>query len=120
MGYIYVGITLVLTIYGQLILKREVLTAGAFPHDWPARLQFVFDLLRNPWVISAFAAAGLAAIAYMIALSYLDLSRAYVFMSLSFVSVALISSVIFGEALTTISLLGLLLIVIGVGLGSQG
>lgn len=118
-GYALVAVTVALTVYGQLIVKREVGNAGEFPGAWSARGDFVLDLLRNPWVLSMFAAAAVAAIAYMVALTYLELSRAYIMVSLSFVSVVVLSSVFFDEPLTAYKLVGVSLIAVGVIVGSR-
>jgi drug/metabolite transporter (DMT)-like permease len=53
-------------------------------------------------------------------LSQLELSRAYPFVSASFVLVLLFSALIFHEPLTSLKLLGAVLIVSGLIVGTQG
>lgn len=120
MHYVYILITIVLTVYGQLILKWQVSLAGAFPASSWDKILFLGKLLINPWVISGMAAALLAGVAYMSALTQLELSQAYPFMGLSFVIVLILSSVCFQEPMTLIKVVGVLLIVGGIALGSQG
>ena len=54
MSYLYISITILFTVYGQLVIKWQVLKAGAFPEDTGEKLWFLLHLLLNPWVISAF------------------------------------------------------------------
>lgn len=112
--------TIVLTTYGQLILKWQVTliasTPFAFATNWPPVLQ----LLLRPWVISAFAAAFGASLCWMLALSRLQLSKAYPFMALNFVVVSVMAVPLFGEIMTLSKIAGLLIIVIGLIVLSQG
>jgi drug/metabolite transporter (DMT)-like permease len=119
-SYVYVAATILLTVYGQLVVKWQVGKAigpGADPAD---RAAFLLGLLANPWVLSALAAAFGAALCWMLAMTKLDLSHAYPFVSLSFVLVLALSALLLGEPLSWAKALGVLLIVAGVAVGSQG
>jgi drug/metabolite transporter (DMT)-like permease len=118
-GYLYVATTIILTVYGQLIVKWQVDNAGAFPETTSGKLHFLLKLVLNPWVISVFAGAAIAAVAWMAALTRFELSRAYPFVSLSFVLVLLASAVLFGEGLSVPKVIGVLLIFVGLAVGSQ-
>lgn len=117
-AYFFVAGTVSLTVYGQLIFKWQTGTMGAFPSETAARLRYLGDFLINPWVISAFVAALLAAMCWIVALSHLDLSRAYPFVSASFAAVLVLSAIIFGETLTPLKIAGALLIISGLVVGS--
>jgi drug/metabolite transporter (DMT)-like permease len=117
--YLYVGLTILLTVYGQLVIKWQVSKAGGLPAETGAKLGFLLHLLLNPWVLSGFAAAFLAALAWMAALTRFNLSFAYPFMSLSFVLVIVLSAVLFREPLTIHRLAGMSLIVLGLFLSSR-
>lgn len=112
--------TTLLTSYGQLVLKWQVGKAApvpfAFMESWPPLLQ----LLARPWVLSAFVAAFGASLCWMLAISRLELSRAYPFMALNFLFVALVAMPLFGEAFTAPKLVGLAFVVIGLVFISQG
>ncbi len=112
--------TTLLTSYGQLVLKWQVGKAApvpfAFMEAWPPLLQ----LLARPWVLSAFVAAFGASLCWMLAISRLELSRAYPFMALNFLFVTLVAMPMFGEVLTAPKLVGLTLVVIGLVFISQG
>lgn len=120
MSYVYVFLTIFLTVYGQIAIKWQVTAAGAFPADPEGKLLFLAKLLLNPWVISALAAALLAAVSWMAAMTKLDLSHAYPFMSLAFILVLVLSALVFHEPVTLPKIAGLTLICAGIVVGSQG
>jgi drug/metabolite transporter (DMT)-like permease len=119
MGYLYVATTISLTVYGQIIVKWQVDEAGAFPETLSGKADFLLRLLVNPWIISVFVGAAIAAVAWMAALTHFELSRVYPFVALSFVLVLILSAIVFGEALTWPKVAGVLLIVAGLTVGSQ-
>lgn len=120
MSKVYILCTILLTVYGQLVIKLQVNKAGAFPDSGWGKLAFLLCLLLNPWVISAFLAALLASVAWMAAMTKLPLSYAYPFMSLAFVLVMVFSCVLFNEPITLSKTIGLTLIIAGLAIGSQG
>jgi multidrug transporter EmrE-like cation transporter len=120
MPYLFILTTVLLTVYGQFVVKWQVMSAGAMPEDTSGRLTFLVSVAFNPWVISAYLAAFLASLTWMLAVRQLDLSYAYPFTSLSFVLVVLLSPVIFRESLTLPKVIGLALIVTGIIVGSRG
>lgn len=120
MSYVYIALTILLTVYGQLVIKWQVLEAGPFPEVTVERLLFLARLFQNLWVISALLAAFLASVAWMAAMTKFQLSHAYPFMSASFVLVLICSAILFQEPITTPKIVGLGLIVLGIAVGSQG
>ena len=112
--WLMVAATILFTTYGQLILKWQVTTPAAAPfrfmESWPTLLL----LLLRPWVISAFVAAFLASLCWMMAISRLPLSKAYPFTALSFPLVAIISTWLFRETLDWHKIAGTALIIAGV------
>src|SRR5436305_9229035 len=87
MGYVYVAMTIVFTVYGQLVAKWQVAKAGHFPASLSGKVNFLANLVINPWMLSVFAGAFIAAMCWLAALTRFDLARAYPFMALSFVCV---------------------------------
>jgi multidrug transporter EmrE-like cation transporter len=120
MSYFYILCTILLTVYGQLIIKWQVMQAGAFPEGGGEKFWFLFHLLLKPWVITAYLAALLASVTWMAAMSKLPLSHAYPFMSLAFVLVIIFSAMFFSEPITMLKIIGVTLIVLGLAVGSQG
>lgn len=119
-SYVFILLTILFTVYGQLIIKWQAGQAGGIPHDLGDKLFFFAKFLMNPWVISAFAAAFLASLAWIGAVSKLPLSHAYPFMSFAFVLVLILSSLLFHEPLTWQKVVGMVCIVSGIVIGSQG
>lgn len=113
MGFLYIALTVLFTVYGQLVIKWQVNLAGEFPPDFGDKVWFIGRLLLNFWVISSFAAAFLASLTWMAAMTQFELSFAYPFMSLAFVIVMILSVVLFAEAFTWQKLIGTLVIIAG-------
>jgi len=120
MSYFYVACTILLTVYAQLIIKWQVMGAGALPAGTPVKALFLAQLLINPWVLSALAALLVAVMTWMAAMTKLELSHAYPFVSLAFVLVVLCSAWLFNEPLTMTKITGLALVCAGIVIGSQG
>lgn len=120
MNHFYIALTVIFTVYGQIVIKWQVAKVGDLPVGTAEKMGFLLQLLLNPWIISGFAAAFLAALAWMAAMTKFDLSYAYPFMSLAFVLVLVLSGPVFQEAVTTPKVIGMALIVAGIVVGSQG
>ena len=118
-SYIYIALTIIFTVYGQIVIKWQASNAGPFPEDFNDKLLFLLRLVFNPWVLSGLAAAFLASLAWMAAMTKFDLSHAYPFMSLAFVLVLFLSAFFFNEPLTFSKIAGMALIVGGILVGSQ-
>lgn len=112
--------TILLTVYGQLIIKWQVSLAGAMPIETTEKIWFIIRLLLNPWIITGFASAFLAAISWMGAMSKFPISYAYPFMSLAFVLVLILSNIFFKEPITMGKSIGMGFIVLGIIWGSKG
>ncbi len=113
MSYLFIALTIILTVYGQLVLKWQV---GLHGHllTTPLQPSNIAHLLLKPWVITAFVAAFGASICWMAAINKLPLSRAYPYMSINFLLVAILASWLFREQLDTYKVTGTLIIMAGV------
>lgn len=119
MGYVYIFGTVFFTVYGQLVLKWQVDQAGTLPGAIWDKIVFLIQLLLNPWIISGFLSAFLAALCWMAAMTKFNISYAYPFMSLSFVLVFILSVILFGDPITVQKVAGLGLIIAGIVVTSQ-
>ena len=117
MAWVYVGASLILTVYGQLIVKWQVLRRGHLPHTIAGKVDYFTGLLLNPWVLSAMLTTFVAALCWMAAMTHLELSKAYPFAALSFILVLVLSGVFFGEAVTPAKTIGVGLVVVGLIVG---
>ena len=73
-------------------------------------MKFLFD----PLIFSGFVSAFIASIFWMLAMTKLELTYAYPFMSLSPALVFIVGIFVLGETFTVGKLLGLLIIMIGI------
>jgi multidrug transporter EmrE-like cation transporter len=120
LNYLYIFATIGFTVYGQLILKWRISKFGPLPADTFEKLKFLVSLLFDPAIFSGFAAAFLASLAWMAAMTKFDLSHAYPFMSLNFVVVLLLSGWLLSEPMTLQKAIGVVLIVLGTVVAARG
>ncbi len=119
-GFAYVLGSVLFTVYGQIMVKWQVGKAGALPASFSERIPFLARLLFNPWILSGMLAGFLALLCWVAAMTKFELSYAYPFMSLAFVLVLALSALLFHEPLTIAKLVGMLLIIAGIVVGSRG
>jgi multidrug transporter EmrE-like cation transporter len=111
--YIYIAATIAFTVYGQLVLKWRVGFHGHLPAEFADKLRYVFGVLIDPWIVSGLAAAFLASLTWIAAMTKFQLSHAYPFMSLNFVVVLVLSAWLLNEPITLAKVFGVAMIVIG-------
>ena len=117
--FVYIFAVIILTVYGHLVLKWQVVKAGAFPASFQERSLFLLHLILNPWIISGLFAGFLALLSWMAAMTKFELSYAYPFMSLAFALVLLSSALLFHETVTMAKGFGILLIMAGIVIASR-
>ena len=120
MGYVYILLTILFTVYGQLIIKQQISLVSDIPTGAGLGLFLIEFIVKRPLVISGFVSALLASMAWIAALSKFDLSFAYPFMSLTFIVVVLLSALLFNEELNSYKIIGLCFICFGVFVVSRG
>jgi drug/metabolite transporter (DMT)-like permease len=119
-GFAYIVGTVLLTVYGQIVLKWRVAKVGALPAVFSHKIFFLLSVIWDPWVLSGLVAGFFAFLCWMAALTEFELSYAYPFMSLSFLLVLVLSAILFQEPLTVSKVVGVGLIVAGIIIGSRG
>lgn len=112
-GHIYIALTLLLTVYGQLVLKWQMGGIGPLPAGHLDKVWFLLRQFSNPWIIGGLAAAFLASLAWMATMTRFELNYAYPFMSLAFVIVMLFSVLFLGEQLNFARVAGTVMVVAG-------
>jgi drug/metabolite transporter (DMT)-like permease len=120
MGYFYITLTVLFTVYGQLIIKQQVNTIESLPAGFSMIPFFMKFIFTRPLVLSGFISAFLASISWMAAISRFELSYAYPFMSLNFVIVIVLSATFFGESINWFKILGVAFICLGIFLTAKG
>ncbi|EKD76126.1 MAG: hypothetical protein ACD_43C00217G0003 [uncultured bacterium] len=113
-NYLYILATVLCTVYSQLVLKWRISLYHDTSVQLSDKLSFIGRLLLDPYILTGLAAAFIAALFWMMALTKFELSFAYPFTSLSFVLVVLFSAWLFHESLTGYKLGGLGFILVGI------
>ena len=114
MGYLYIFGCIFFTVYGQLILKWRLSLKGAMPEAFAEKLMFLAKAFLDPFILSGFAAAFVASLFWMAAMTKFQVSFAYPFMSIAFIAVLFLSALFFHEPITLGKVLGLILITSGI------
>lgn len=118
-GFIFIALTVLFTVVGQILVKQGMLEVGAVPPQlsaWPA---FIVRAFTNPRVFIGFSCAFAAALCWIVAVSKSPLSIAYPFMGLAIVLVLALSPLALGEAVPAKRWLGVLIVCGGLWLAAQ-
>lgn len=119
-NYIYIFLTILFTVYGQLVIKWRITKYSTLPEAFIQKLIFLANILLDPFIFSGFLAAFLASLSWMIAMGKFNISHAYPFMALNFVFVLILSSWLLNETLSLTQVLGVSIIVLGTIVASNG
>lgn len=118
-GYLYIFITIILTVLGQLLVKLGMSrVAGSF-EGLPRLSVLIRAGFLQPAVVAGLACAVLAAVAWFPAISRLPISVAYPFMALPIVLVLSLAPILFGEKVALNQWLGVVVVSLGLWLGAR-
>ncbi len=115
-------INIVLGSAGQIALKHGVTSIGGLSAG-PGMLGLFTGALRaiaTPYVFLGFALYAVSSLLWLNIISQVKLSIAYPMISLSYVVVVILSSVLLKERVNLVTIAGLLLICVGVSLMGVG
>ncbi len=113
--YLYIFGTLFFTVYGQIILKWRLSSLKVeLPESMMDKIIYLVKLVFDPFVFSGFAAAFIASLFWMAAMTKFEITKAYPFMSLAPALVFVIGMLFLGEQFTLGKLIGLVFIMIGI------
>ena len=116
----YLALTILFTVYSQLILRWQVSIAGETPEDFMAKIRFILGLLINPWVLSGIAATFFAGISWMLTMTKFEISYAYPFISLNYILILAAGFLLFNESINASKLTGSLLVILGIIIVAKG
>ena len=116
----FIILTVVCTVYSQLIMRWQVSAAGQLPIEMSSKISFIVNLLINPWVLSGILATFLAGVSWMLAMTKFDLSYAYPFVSLNYVFIMAAGFFLFNESMSPAKIAGSALVVIGILVMAKG
>ena len=112
MGWIYLGLNLLVSVIAQLVLKAAMMKVGEFEIDdnW---LRYAYGMI-NIEIIGGLFLYGTGTILWILCLTKLDLSLAYPAGTLQYLLIFAGAWWFFDERITAIRLLGMIVICIGV------
>jgi multidrug transporter EmrE-like cation transporter len=108
--WLALSIALLLGVAGQISLKWGVRQEGKLAGF---NIQFLRAFF-NPWVLLGLFSYAVSSLFWLISISQAELSFVYPFISLNFALIALLSWLIFNDAMGPYRLLGIFLICLGV------
>ncbi len=112
--YFYIFGTLFFTVYGQIVLKWRLSNLKVIlPESTFDKVIYLLKLIFDPLVFSGFAAAFIASLFWMAAMTKFEITHAYPFMSIAPALVFAIGILFLGETFTIGKIIGLVLIVLG-------
>ena len=115
----YVAPTVLLVVYSQLVIKWRLPWLGALPNASFDKAIFLLKALFDPYIASGVMAAFLGSLAWMAAISKIPLNVGFpAYYGLTFAFVILGSSWVLHEQMTSLKLIGVGLILLGVVIGS--
>ncbi|MDH3347167.1 MAG: hypothetical protein OEM02_03575 [Desulfobulbaceae bacterium] len=83
--------------------------------DSPLGAELVKEALLSPWIWASFVAGGVLLLSYLLAIRTMDLTLSYAIVtSAALLTITVISSFVFGEALTAMKITGVVLIIFGI------
>lgn len=112
--------TVLMTVYGQLVIKWRVLAMSPVGGGFWKTLLHVLTLFMDPWVVSALLAALGAAVCWMLAMTKLPLSLAYPFTSLAVLLVTAVGVLLFNESIGYSKCAGVVLVIAGLAVLYSG
>jgi drug/metabolite transporter (DMT)-like permease len=112
-AYMLIGLTILFTVCGQLLVKAGMIKVGPFAGELKTLPIYVFKALTNVKVFAGLLLAVFAALTWMGAISKLKISFAYPFMSLAIVLVLALSGIVFRERVPVSRWIGVAIVCVG-------
>jgi multidrug transporter EmrE-like cation transporter len=116
----YIFLTVIFTVYSQLVMRWQVTLAGPLPEDAIGKIHFIGVLLLKPWVITGVIATFFAGVSWMLAMTRFELSYAFPFVTLNYVLILVASVTLFNESITLMKVVGTLIVIVGIIVLAKG
>lgn len=122
-AHVYLALTIVLSVYSQLMIKWRV--SGHFvglkvPEGLGPKIMTLLSVIFDPFILSGLVATFVSGLCWMATMSKLQISYAYPFTSIGFALVMILSYFFFGEPMNAWKIAGVILIMAGIAVASQG
>jgi len=110
---VLVLISVLLGVFGQLSLKQGMKNVGNFElKDFLSSR--IFELVVEKFVVIGIVLYAIATLLWLVVLSKAELSFAYPMLAIGYILIAIFGKTFFGENVTFVRFLGILLISVGV------
>jgi len=119
-AHIYLFSSICFATLGQILLKWRIRDVIILPSGFVEKFTFLFLLIFDPLIFLSLLADGLAYLAWMAALTKLELNYAFMMSSLIFVFVIIFSRLLLNEPISVQKIVGMLLIILGVVIIARG
>jgi multidrug transporter EmrE-like cation transporter len=119
-SHIYILLTVLLTVYSQLVMRWQVGIAGPLPADLFGKVGYIVGLLINPWVLTGILATFCAGVSWMMTLTQFQIGYAYPFVSLTYVLVMFGGIALFNDSVGLSRLVGTAVVMVGVLIIARG
>ncbi len=116
MGGLFLSLTILLTVIGQLLIKRGVTLVSAVSGLEGSLLLFVWRAFTHPLVMIGLACAVVSMACWTLALARLDLHVAYPFFGLAIVLILLCSRLMMDEPVSLLRWAGVAVVCVGLWL----
>ena len=112
---VFVLVAVVISVLGQLSLKVAMNQVGAIDAGSLARpMETLMRIFSTPLVWLGLSCYGVSALLWLVVLSRLDLSYAYLMLASMYVLIPLVSWLFLGERIPPMRWLGMIVVVLGV------
>ena len=118
-GWLSLSLTILLTVIGQLLVKRGMLQVGATPEELNLLPRYIVRAGTNPSVVIGLGCAVAAAAAWILTVARAELSFVYPFMGLAIVLVLALSGLLFDEVVSLRRWAGVTVVCLGLILASR-
>jgi len=119
LALIYILVAVLASAVGQLVLKKGMASMGVLTLD-PGQLGSILArIVANPYVLLGLAIYACGTLFWLVALSRVDLSYAYPFVSLSYVVMLVASWLLLNEQISLLRIAGSAVVILGVLLISR-
>lgn len=98
----------------QLLLKAGMNRIGFFTFSWQNFLPVSLQIMANPYILGGIFIYIFSLCTWLLVLSRIDVAIAYPLTSLAYVLTAIASYYIFGEHLSSMRIIGIFVILLGV------
>jgi drug/metabolite transporter (DMT)-like permease len=116
---LYILVSVLMGAVGQVLLKRGMSSMGPLTLDVSQLGRIIWNIGTNPFVIGGLAVYVTSTLFWLAALSRVDLSYAYPFVSLSYILMLIASWQLFSENISLLRLVGSFVVILGVLLISR-